>query len=137
MGGSKMARETKAQREAREAAEHQAAWDKFREEYPQRFAKVLFAFTRLDVSGAHLESEPYQVDQLDEETYAFVHDYTDATLKVTAPVNQVWDVLYTLERLEGCVESYDRARAEEQRKADVRKAALWKLTDEEREVLGL
>ena len=98
---------------------------------------MLFALTRLDVSGATACGEGFRVEQLDEETYEFVHDYTDATLKVTAPVNQVWDVLYTLERLEGHVESYDRAVAEEQRKADVRKAALAKLNSEERELLGL
>lgn len=132
-----MARETKAQREAREAEQRQLDWVVFRNEYPRRFASVLFAFTRLAASGATLEREPYQVDKLDEETYAFVHDYTDSTLKVTAPVNQVWDVLYTLERLEGLVEMYDRAQAEEQRQAQVRREALAKLNAEERELLGL
>lgn len=132
-----MARLTRAQREAREAAEHQAAWEKFREEYPQRFAKVLFAFTRLAASGATVDREPFQVNQLDEETYAFGHDYVNAALKVTTPVNQNWDVLWLLERLEGVVESYDRAQAEEQRQAQVKRDALAKLNAEERELLGL
>lgn len=132
-----MARLTKAQREAMEAAVMAEQWEKFRAEYPQRFARVLFAFTRLDVSGATVDREGFRVDQLDADTYAFVHDYTDATLKVTAPVNQNWEVLYTLERLEGHVESYDRAVAEELRQTAVRSAALAKLNAEERELLGL
>lgn len=132
-----MARLTKAQREAMEAAVLAEQWEAFRAEYPQRFARLLFAFTRLDASGATLEREPYSVEQFDAETYVFVHDYTDATLKVTAPVNQNWDVLYTLERLEGLVESYERAQAEEQRRATVKREALAKLNAEERELLGL
>lgn len=132
-----MARETKAQREARETAERQADWEKFQSEYPRRFAQVLFGFTNLAASHATLEGVPFGVDQLDEETYAFVHDYVDLTLKVTAPVNQVWEVLYNLERLEGIVEMYDRAVAEEQRQAQVRRDALAKLNAEERELLGL
>jgi hypothetical protein len=132
-----MARETKAQREAREAAERQEAWDKFREEYPQRFAKVLFDFARLHAFGVRGNDEFFRADAVDAETYYFAHDWASATLKVTVPLNQDWGVLYSLERVEEALRGYYADQAEQQRKESVRRTALTKLNSEERELLGL
>lgn len=132
-----MARETKAQREAREAAERQEAWDRFREEYPQRFAEVLFEYTRLTVSCEQAGGCPYQVVQMDSETYRFVHGWSDYALKVTVPVNQNWEALYALESIERDVQDYYDEVAEVERRDTVKRDALAKLNDEERELLGL
>lgn len=132
-----MARETKAQREAREAAERQADWDKFREEYPQRFAKVLFEFAKLEGRGARAFDEYYYVGKVDDETYEFTRGNTECTLKTTAPVNRLLNVMCDLELLEREVQDYYDLLAEEQRQAKVKRGALAKLNAEERELLGL
>ncbi|WP_396189693.1 hypothetical protein [Flavobacterium sp.] len=132
-----MARETRAQREAREEAERQAQWEEFLAEYPRRFAKVLYGFTMLDASGVRHNGEFYDVQQLDDETYHFSHDYVAEVVKVTPPVNQNWQVLYALESLERSVQGYYDEKAEQTRKDQVRTTALNKLNAEERELLGL
>lgn len=132
-----MARETKAQREARESTERFLAWEEFRAEYPRRFARVLYEFTLLDASGAHTNDEPFEVSLLDDETFRFRHGWNDYELKVTAPANPVWEVLYHLESLEGSVQNFYKERAEQARREQVRTAALNKLNTEERELLGL
>jgi hypothetical protein len=132
-----MARVTRAVREALEAAERLAQWEEFRAEYPRRFAKVLYGFTVLDASGVRHNGEFYEVQQLDDETYHFAHDYVAEVVKVTPPVNQCWEVLYSLERLERSVQGYYDEKAEQTRKDQVRSAALNKLNSEERELLGL
>lgn len=131
-----MTRETKAQREAREDAERQAAWEKFREEYPQRFAKVLYEFTRLAALGVRCNDEHYEVSPLGV-AFSFRKGYTNELLNATAPVNQEWDLKWSLDRLDRDVQHYYDEQAEWQRKADVKREALAKLNAEERELLGL
>lgn len=127
-------RETAAERRAREAAnrqEHEVrVWAEFTAQYPKRFAALLFAYADLDYAE-------FRVKKLDDETYEFSHKYTDVTLKVTPPLNYVWDVMNNLESAEYELKEYQEEVAEEERKYAVKQAALAKLSKEERELLGL
>lgn len=129
-----MARETKAQREAREAAEYQAQWNKVVAEWPARFAQLMFNYATLP--GFSLEANANG-------TYGFlpseeVCSWADLNwLPVSVTAEQNWEVFYTLQRAEQWVDEYAAMRNEAARKAQVKRDALAKLNSEERELLGL
>ncbi len=129
-----MARESAAERRAREAnerAEREArVWVEFTAAYPKRFAALLFSYMELNYAE-------FRVTKLDEETYEFERKYTAAQLKVTPPANYNWEVLNDMERAEEELRDYAEERAEEARRAQVRANALMKLTAEERELLNV
>lgn len=129
-----MAKETKADREARMALEQEAEYQQFVREYPARFAKLMFDYMNL----SHAE---FYVKQLDAETYEFSRDsyssWKNSTLKVSAPANYNRKVMYDLEEAERYLQDYARELAESLRKYQVKQAALNKLSAEERELLGL
>jgi hypothetical protein len=123
-----MAKETKAQRQAREYAEKFAEWALFSAEYPTRFAALMYEM---------VSNPEFSVIKLDAETYEFRYDYESVVLKTTAPANPVWEVQYDMERVEGFLRYANAEKEEAQRRANVRTAALAKLNSEERTLLGL
>ena len=132
-----MVKETKAVRQAREAEEQMAKdrteWAEFTAGYPANFANLMFEYAKLDYAG-------FRIKKLDHETYFFSRDdysYKEYELKVTPPVNYVWEYLHEFDQAYELLHDYAREKAEESRKQMVRSAALDKLSKEERELLGI
>ena len=135
------ARKTAAQRrqleEAAASASRQLEWDEFLKSYPTRFAAVLYFYAS--------DSNGFEVSKVDAETYVFKHEdrmwRQFVHLKVTAPVNYDRDYTERLEEVERVMNDYLAELAEEQRRYEVRQAALAKarsvLNEEERKLLNL
>jgi hypothetical protein len=123
----KMARKTKqelnAERLAYEAQKEQVA----REAYPARLMAVLeLATEKYNFELTVYQNKFYVVDRDDrDDNYLVPYKFED------------YESLYSLESLEDSVNRKAKARAEELRRYEVRKAALAKLTAEERELLDL
>ncbi len=122
-----MARKTKqelnAERLAYEAQKEQVA----REAYPARLMAVLeLATEKYNFELTVYQNKFYVVDRDDrDDNYLVPYKFED------------YESLYSLESLEDSVNRKAKARAEELRRYEVRKAALAKLTAEERELLDL
>ena len=117
-----MARETKAQREARVANEKLRHEQECRNSYHQRLMDALGAATK---EGWHIDVAAGKFFVYGEnETFEFSL-YWD------------WKNDYALSDLQFQMNVAADARAEEQRKVDLRNNALAKLTQEERELLNL
>jgi hypothetical protein len=119
--------------DAKRAEDNRSAWARFTESYPTRFASLMWRYLTQTAAG-------FRVKKLDDETYEFDRDdysYRTYELKVTPPVNYVWEVMDAMDSAESYLEDYAREVAEEERKYLVKVAALNKLSAEEKELLGL
>ena len=126
-----MAKETKAEREVRMAAEQMAEWATFVDAYPTRFAALMFNY---------MNTPGFTVKKLDAETYEFNrpdHLWREYQLKVTPAVNWSSATVDAMDTLERSLAHYAAEQAEYRRRETVRKNALNKLDREERELLGL
>ena len=121
-----MARETKAERVAREALARAAAEANLAESYPDRLM-------------AMLERAVNQNFELTVRNAKFVVEDRDArrdrTVELTLTFNQANQE--ALHELDWRVEAKEEAEREALRRVQVRNAALNKLSQEEREVLGV
>ena len=121
-----MARETKAQRLEREAAERAAYEAEMAATYPQRLMAMLERATKvnfeLEVRDGkfHLEDRDDRRDRAVELTLTYSKENQEA-----------------LHELDWRVDTKEEREREEQRRYQVRQAALSKLSQEERELLGL
>lgn len=121
-----MARETKAQRLAREATEREAMEATMAAEYLPRLMAALEKATReeFDLSvkdGKFVVRECFSLHR---------------AAIILAPTFS-WDNFYDLEELEQTLGSIEDARLEEVRQREIRRAAFLKLNEEERTALGL
>jgi len=117
-----MARETKAERLAREAQAREAAQAERAATYP---ARLMAALERLNKLGGEVRVRNGKFDAtLNDEGFILAVEYNDVSV----------EVLYDLEFVLNCEEE---KVAEAERKAVLRRSALNKLTEEERELLGL
>ena len=121
-----MARETRAQREAREEAEREAYEAELARTYPQRLM-------------AMLERAANQNFELTVSNGRFVledrDDRRDRTVELSLEYNR--ENQEALHELDWRVELKEERAREAERRAELRRAALSKLTAEEREELGL
>ena len=121
-----MARETKAQREARLEAERLSQLAVAKTTYVERMMAVLARATK----------ENFELRVLDDEFVVSNRDDSRATPYFVKPVwSEVADV--NLFELEMSVEFKEEARAESERRYQAKQTALAKLTKEERELLNL
>jgi len=127
-----MARETAAQRRDREAAEQAERLAALVAQYPQRFLQALSDALR---EGVELSA----VDPLNGlYTFTFPNDPYLSRMDVRAVPRIIgWDDIWALERLEDKVNDMRVERQEAERRVEMRKNALAKLTPEERELLGV
>ena len=125
-------KETPAERAVRENLQYEAEYAAFVETYPARFAALLFDYMNLEYAG-------FRVKRLDAETYLFTGclAWSTTELKVSPPANRNWEVVSALEETENYVDMFAQEQEEAARKHEAKKAALNKLTKEERELLGL
>jgi len=121
-----MARETKAQREVREAAEKAQRLEVAKATYVERMMAVLARATKQNFEMAVYSDKFVLVDR-----YA----HRDATFYVNPVYNETADS--DLYELELTVELKEEAAAEAERLRNLRQTALAKLTDEERRALSL
>jgi hypothetical protein len=120
-----MARETKAERLAREALEQQEMLLQLEKEYPLRLMATLTRAYKNNFEVVPKDTEFQLVDRDD------LYSKFTVSHQFSLKDDQVLDELaWTLDLKE------ERAR-EEQRKSDVRNAALSRLSDEEKMLLGL
>ena len=124
----KMARETKAERLVREAAEHEARVEALKAEYPER---LMAAMARA------YENNYEVVPKLDKlaEFRLVDRDERDNAFTVSYAFTEVSDA--TLNELDWTLTYKEEKVREERRKMEVRNAAWYKLTEEERQLLGL
>jgi hypothetical protein len=122
-----MARETKAQRLAREATEREAQEATMAAEYLPRLMAALEKATR---EGFEIT---VKVGLFVVREFGKVNLYRDLALAPTFS----WDNFYDLEELEQTLGSIEDARLEEVRQREIRRAAFLKLNEEERTALGL
>lgn len=125
-----MPRETKAERDARMAAAAQAREAAEREAYPAALMALLERVTR----------HPGRYELTVKNGQFAVRDRMDTYLResnTTLAYSWSRDTQESLERLTWQVEDYEQDLAEAERKLKVKQDALAKLTDEERDLLGL
>lgn len=125
-----MPRETKAEQFARLAAAAQAREAAEREAYPTALMALLERVTR----------HPGRYELTVKNGQFAVRDRVDTYLRETETMlSYSWnrDAQDSLERLTRDVEWFEQELAEAERKLKVKQDALAKLTDEERELLGL
>ena len=130
-----MPRKTKAELQAEEAAAKLAAWEKFCESYSERVVNLVYQFGKLGEAG-------FTVKKVDRETYSFYTDYgwapsDELLLKVTVPQNPCHDTRWTVDSLESAVADFVAEEEEKIHQREAKKAALAKLSAEERALLGL
>lgn len=125
-----MARVTKAERDAQMAAAAQAREAAEREAYPAALMALLERVTR----------HPDRYELTVNNGQFVVRDRMDTYLResnTTLAYSWSRDAQESLERLTWQVEDYEQDLAEAERKLKVKRDALAKLTDEERDLLGL
>ena len=107
--------------------ENQAAWSSLREEYHRRLFKLFAQAQEFNVRLTFAE-----------ESVTFeIEGYREYVLPSELPETRNDDVLDELNSVMREFENYRSQRDEEQRRYEMKKAALAKLSPEEREVLGL
>ena len=125
-----MARETKAQRDARYEAEREAYLAKQVAEYPQRLMHVL----------ARATNAYFELAVVDNKFVVKTRDRYDNNLLTMAYAHSP-NSQEQMETLEWALDRYEQEQAEQRRLAAVKAEALRKvneyLTDEEREMLDL
>ena len=120
-----MARETKAERLAREEAENVLRLETLKAEYPERLMAALERAYENNYDVVPKNNEFRLVDR-DERDNAFTVGYAFSEVN-DATLNELdWTLTYKEEKVR-----------EERRKMEVRNAAWYKLTEEERQLLGL
>jgi len=121
-----MARETKAERLVREAAEHEARVEALKAAYPERLMAAMARAYENNYEIVPKNNEFRLVDRDDERDNAFTVRYAFTEVS-DANLNELdWTLTYKEEQVR-----------EERRKMEVRNAAWYKLTEEERKLLGL
>ena len=130
-----MARKTAAQLRAERTEairkSNEAFWEDFKKEYPRRFAQLMFNWSKFP---------ELKMQQLDEVVYKFSCENTwweAAYLTVTPPEEYNWEYQRALENAEDLVRSLKLEQEEEERRWNMKRQALSKLSPEERELLGL
>lgn len=121
-----MARETKAQRLAREAAHRETMEATTAAEYLPRLMAALEKATQ----------ERFDLSVKDGKFVVRVDLLLHRAAIILAPTFS-WDNFYDLETLEQTLGSIEDARLEEARLREIRRAAFLKLNEEERTALGL
>ena len=120
-----MAKETKAQRLEREQALREAIQSEMEATYPQRLMDLLERVSKLNAYRLTVENGLFMVEERNSA------DYWSFSLAYSPIVNDAIDnLLWDVERKEAEVR-------EAERRANLRRSALAKLTDEERKELGL
>ena len=127
----KTAAELRAERTEAIRESNQAFWEEFKREYPRRFAQLMYDWSKFP---------ELEVQQLEEVVYKFwsTSKWMDPVyLVVEPPEDYDWEYQRALENAEETVRSLKFERQEEERRWEVRRQALAKLTPEERELLNL
>lgn len=120
----KMAKETKAQRMEREAREQEERLEQLRTEYFPKLMTTLERASKNDMQLFVRDGHFYVCRGNESDSWAFPAEYTETSN------NLLWNLNYELELKE-------EAAREEERRYQVKQAALAKLTKEEKELLGL
>ena len=123
-----MARETKAEREARVARENEEYQAQQLAEWPARLMR------NLERATGHAMEMTVVKGLFQVAWYDSYNDREVAQFKLTPDCYQDWSAM---ESLEWALDTADRREEEARRKAALRQSALSKLSKEEREELGL
>lgn len=129
-----MARLTKVQREAMEAAKNAAQWAEFSAEYNKRLTLLVYNFGRLGHAQFAVRFLPESQEFVLENNQDW---HSEWKLPLTLPVERDNQFLWDVGDAERAVQRHmeeEELRAEQERK---RLAALNKLSPEERALLGL
>ena len=132
-----MARETKAEMNARLTAENQANWNKHCVNWSRRVMDAVLTAAEMpnefkvarDQTGVHFECTDYN--------YSGKLGFYGTSVVLELPEKPDWTLLYYLEDFENAVRTHNKIVAEAQELARRRSTALNKLTKEERQLLGL
>lgn len=134
-----MARKTKAQQEQEYQEEQNRLWLEFIEQYPERFVKVMYDFFEIG------QYNGFTVNKR-EDGYFFMADNEDSKswcnrllpVSVLDTENENRNnIVYALECAESVVKTYHNHQLKKLEREQKRVAALNKLTEEDRELLGL
>lgn len=120
-----MARKTRTEKLAEQEALRQLQEEQARQEYLPRLMKSLEEAQKYGFEVVIKEGKLTLVEQFHREP------------EFTFPLGWNWNNQYELEELEDKLAQWDRAHAEELARTAAKKAALNKLTAEERKLLGL
>lgn len=142
-----MARDTKAEREARLEKELEQEVVQIRQTWNLRFAKLMYEYGTIPSFSVSIEKGEYDAESNcplyykftpDREVAGWAIDYVlPVVLSTTYANNQVVLFNDTMESAEGNAEDFHFHEEERQRKERVRQSALNKLSKEERELLGI
>jgi len=131
-----MARETAAERKNREAMAVIAEYARVKAEYPVRLMSLMAEYEYIP-GFTFKKDDERNVDHDPATCFLFSIDNAKS-FAYRLPAEMVeWNNYYDLESAEQEVKEYFNNLAEEERKYNVKVAAMAKLTAEERELLGL
>lgn len=138
-----MPRETKAQKLEKKRQQEFEDWNQFWLTYPDRLVLLVYGY------GQDFAEQGYEVRKFESDQGVWFHfstgpdtwslpinlqSETDSILSGD-PINT--DLIYQLESAESALWRAQQARDEQQRQKEVRAAALAKLSEEERALLGI
>jgi len=122
-----MPRMTKEQLAELQQAEQARTWAEFVQNYPYRFSAMLYQYLKRNKT----------VEQVEPALYRFETEWQSVVLPVVPSAEYNYETISSLETVEREIELALEREREELRQSQVRLAALAKLSDEERELLGL
>jgi hypothetical protein len=122
-----MPRMTKEQLAELQQSEQTRTWVEFVQNYPYRFSAMLYQYPKRNKT----------VEQVEPALYRFETEWQSVVLPVVPSAEYNYETISSLETVERELELALEKEREELRQHQVRLAALAKLSNEERELLGL
>lgn len=130
-----MAKETRAQREEREAAENKLHIEAIRAGWQQRLMDVMLGYTEHNYWRFYREDQ--HIVFVPDQRFVGYEEKLPVVIALPEDDALVWECVYAIEEAEKWLQRYCEFLAEEKIKADKIAAAVAKLTKEEKELLGL
>lgn len=131
-----MARKTRAQIADDQLEQNRADWRLLRESWPKRLLDVVLA-TCMYPHVFTVKQVDDDIDFTADSSYESGLSFYGTTVAKNLPEEMNWNFLYSLESVEQAIAQHLENERKVRELAEKRKAALNKLSQEEREILGL
>lgn len=115
--------------------QHDIWWKEFKAEYPSKFAALIFDFFKFSATDYNLDV--VRTENNYEFCWGAGWNRKSVDLQPVPPEDYDWEYLQAFREAEAAIQEERDRIAEADRKQRLRQAALNKLTDEEKQALGL
>ena len=118
-----------------EENEKRIAWEELTRTYYQNLLDFVFRFSKEEIPGFYISRETDTEREMF--VYCFVSEFASYVLPEELPSEYSSLVFQNYYFIKGKLERFDLQKSEKERVEKIRSQALGKLTDEEKEILGL